>query len=190
MMAQSRLIRSCRHGLTLIELVVVLTILIALAGLLVPMLPSMLTRAHTSTCSTNMGECIRAITDYQALYSTYPNNWDALGDGTTIINYFADGTAMPADRRWSWHQSRQRRVHPLTLTANEATALTGVGITTVQAMATTPTGAVGSGTFDPTFNYYSAAMPTPIAVRPGRSWPGWTPRLPGPPRRPTPAVSR
>src|SRR5208282_5533765 len=46
-----------RPGLTLIELIVVMMILIALAGLLIPMLPGMLTRAHTSTCSTNIGEC-------------------------------------------------------------------------------------------------------------------------------------
>ena len=38
-----------RSGLTLMELVVVLVILVALAGILVPILPSMIERAHRST---------------------------------------------------------------------------------------------------------------------------------------------
>lgn len=151
-----------RRGLTLIELIVVMVILIALAGLLVPMLPSMLTRAHTSSSATNMGECTRAITDYQSLYSAYPNNWDALGDGTTMINYLAGGAAMPPGTASGSTTGTQGNgeLQPLTLTPAEASALTGVGITLLQPMATTPTGAVASGTFDPSFNYYS----TPIAT--------------------------
>jgi len=154
--------RANRRGLTLIELIVVLMILIALAGLLVPMLPSMLTRAHTSTCVTNIGETARAIITYQQLYSAYPNNWDALGDGTTMINYLPGGAAMPAGITSGSSTGTQgnSELTPLSLTANEASALAAVGITTLQPMAKTPTDTVGSGTFDPTFNYYSNAVPT------------------------------
>ena len=64
-----------RKGLTLIELVVVMTILVALAGLLVPTFASMLTRGHTSTCSTNIGEVNKAVQEYQLLYGGYPTIW-------------------------------------------------------------------------------------------------------------------
>jgi type II secretory pathway pseudopilin PulG len=175
MMAQMRSSRYRRQGLTLIELVVVLTILIALAGLLVPMVPSMLTRAHTSTCATNIGESIRAITVYQQLYGTYPNNWDALGDGKTVINYFANGSALPASAGGPGTNPGNGELTGLTLTASEASALIGAGITAVQGMATTPTGGVGSGTFDPTFNYYSAAVPTPLPITAGMTLAGMDP---------------
>ena len=70
-----------RRGLTLIELVVVMTILIALGGLLIPMFASMLTRGHTSTCATNIGEVAKAVQQYQLLYGSYPTDLDSLTDG-------------------------------------------------------------------------------------------------------------
>jgi type II secretory pathway pseudopilin PulG len=158
-----------RRGLTLIELLVVLMILIALGGLLAPMLPSMLTRAHTSTCVTNMAETARAIVTYQQLYSAYPNNWDALGDGSTgMITYLAGGSAMPPG---TFSGSTipgvggNGELNPLTLTAGEAAALTGVGITSVQAMVLTPAAVPGNGQpFDPTFNNYTGITPAAGAV--------------------------
>ncbi len=162
-------VRPCpeRRGLTLIELVVVMTILIALAGLLVPMLPSMLTRAHTSTCSTNIGECVRSVTTYQQLYAAYPNNWDALGDGTTIIDYFAGGSMMPAGVVSGGNGAGNGELTGLTLTAAEASALNGTGITQAQSMITA--GATAPAGFDPTFNYYTNPNPTtaPITITTG-----------------------
>ncbi len=67
-----------RCGLTLMELVVVLLILAALAGILVPMLPNMLSRAHTATGATNTGELAKAVQLYQASYMKYPDNFDSL----------------------------------------------------------------------------------------------------------------
>ena len=135
-----------RRGLTLIELIVVLMILIALAGVLIPMLPSMLTRAHNSTSATNLGEICRAITTYQQLNGQYPNNWDALTDSNgNLIDYFANGSrhaagqfrgpgtsrataSSPADSRW-----RPRRPVPSP----------GVGITQLQAMVESRHGRAG-----------------------------------------------
>jgi prepilin-type N-terminal cleavage/methylation domain-containing protein len=176
---------SSRKGLTLIELIVVLTILIALAGLLVPMLPSMLTRGHTATMTTNTGETAKAIMTFQQLYSLYPNNWDALGDGKTMINYFANGAACPPqyiDAPSIAAANGNAELQPLTLTQAEANALTGVGITQLQAMVTTPTGTVASGAFDPTFNYYSGATPTAgaIVVTQGTVLAGLDPTAQGP----------
>ena len=153
-----------RQALTLIELIVVMMILIALAGLLVPMLPSMLTRAHTSTCSTNMAECCKAITTYQALYQSYPNNWDALTDGTTMINYLA-GSGLNGWPPGQGNGAGNGEVTQITLTAAEALNLTGVGITSVQPMvATAGTTPGDQQAFDPTFNYYVSTLPTTGAL--------------------------
>jgi type II secretory pathway pseudopilin PulG len=169
---QRRLVRA---GLTLIELIVVMMILIALAGLLIPMLPSMLTRAHTSTCSTNMGETVRAITNYQALYSSYPNNWDALTDANgNLINYFANGAACPAQYldapTTGVAPNGNGEISILTLTPTEIQALTGTGITQIQAMTADGTPGTAPAGFDPTFTYYpdvlaGAANPTGNAIQ-------------------------
>lgn len=149
-----RALRSTRRaGLTLIELVVVMTILIALAGLLIPMLPGMLTRAHTSTCSTNIGEVAKSIQEYNMLYGAYPNNMDALSDGKTLINYLANGAALPASQGGPGTNQGAGQVTGISPTAAELAALQAAGISTVQSMVAAYPGA--GTTFDPTFNYYS-----------------------------------
>jgi hypothetical protein len=115
----------------------------------------MLTRAHTSTASTNISEAGKAIVTYQQLYGKYPNNWDALGDGKKIIDYFANGSALPASQGGPGENPGKGELTALTLTEGEAAALTGVGITWVQGMVLSAKGAPAD--FDPTFNYYSAA---------------------------------
>jgi type II secretory pathway pseudopilin PulG len=139
--------------LTLIELVVVMTILIALGGLLVPMFASMLTRGHTSTCSTNIGEVSKAVEQYQLLYGTYPNNLDSFIDTSgALITYFANGAACPAQYLTPGIGQAGGQVTLGTPTAAETTALLNAGITTVMPMATYA--ALSTG-FDPTFNYYA-----------------------------------
>jgi prepilin-type N-terminal cleavage/methylation domain-containing protein len=156
--------RLSRRGLTLIELIVVLMILIALAGLLVPTLPSMLSRTHDATCATNCAETAKAIVIYQNLYGQYPNNWDALGDGTQIIDYFANGSAFPGNQGGMGMGMSPGNGEPtaLTLTSAEASALTAVGIGSVQRMVPSANGAPAG--FDPTFNYYAAVTPTAGAL--------------------------
>ena len=160
-----------RPALTLIELIVVLTILIALASLLVPMLPSVLTRGHTATMTTNSESCATAILTYNSLYQGFPNNFDALGDGTGLINYLANGSMCPPqflDPTTVSAGPANNELQPLTLTAAEAAALQGVGISQLQGMVKSATygqtqtltgyGQPGNS-FDPTFSYYSAATP-------------------------------
>ena len=143
-----------RKGLTLIELVVVMTILIALAGLLIPTFAAMLTRGHTSTCSTNIGEVCKAIQQYQQLYGGYPSNMDALSDGTNLIDYLANGAALPVANGGPGTNQGGGQITGITLTAGEVTALQNAGLATVQKMTQSFTGTAGTG-FDPTFNYYS-----------------------------------
>ena len=85
-----------RSGLTLLELVVVMTILVALAGILIPLLPGLFTRSAIATNSTNVPEIGKAIGEYQQMYLQFPNNWDALTDASgNLIDYFANGSACP-----------------------------------------------------------------------------------------------
>lgn len=78
--------RKRRAGFTLIELVVVLVVLIALAGILIPLMPNMVSRAHSSTGAANIQEAAKAIQMFEALNLAHPDGWDSLvqADGQTF----------------------------------------------------------------------------------------------------------
>jgi len=82
-----------RKGLTLLELVVVMTILIALAGILVPLLPNMLKQAHTSTGATNMPELNKLFELHHTTERGYPNYLDNLTDGSGLYAGLPGGGA-------------------------------------------------------------------------------------------------
>lgn len=129
--------RSSRRGLTLIELVVVMVILAAVAGIVLPLLPNMVTRAHTSTGATNIAEAAKAIQTYEAVNLQYPTNFDSLMVGANLASYLP-GTAD---------------LTVLTLDEDRAEALSNAGITSVRTMD-------NSGTLDnwsPTFYPYADA---------------------------------
>jgi len=132
--------RGTRPGLTLLELIVVLTILVALAGILVPLLPNLFVQADNATEATQFGELAKAIQTYQATTMGYPNNFDLLTDGSKFPAYLPP-TGGAAFAGW---------VEAKTLTAAELSALTAAGIQYVQPLATdtTPQG------FDCTLNPY------------------------------------
>ena len=115
-----------RQGLTLIELLVVLAILIALAAILVPQLPNMITKAHTSTGATNIGETAKAIQTFETLFFRDPNGLDNLASGTNLVDYLpgaAIGSSNPT--------AAGGDIVVTTLTAQQVTALNNAGITTV-----------------------------------------------------------
>lgn len=139
-----------RPALTLMELIVVLAILVALASMLIPVLPGMLNRAHTSTGATNVGELNKSVQTYEQLYLTYPDALDALTDaaGGAPADYLS---GLPAN------QLTMR-----TLTAADASALTTGGIRNLSAMYATR--ATIPANQDTTFNPYTGAT---IAVATG-----------------------
>ena len=151
MLRSNRPAARLRRGLTLIELIVVLLILVALAGILVPMLPGMLTRAHTSSGATNTSEINKFIQTYEQLYFAYPNNFDALGDATTatVPDYIPNAANYTLGN----------------LTAAELAALNNAGITTVAPMyATSAALTAAGGDASPTFNPYSSLVPVTLAT--------------------------
>lgn len=67
--------KASHRGLTLIELVVVLTILVALGGLLVPMVGNALTQSHLATCTANFAEVTKMLYRAQAVNGTMGDGW-------------------------------------------------------------------------------------------------------------------
>lgn len=108
-------------GLTLIELVVVLTILVALGSLLVPVATSMLGRTHMAKCSTTIPEITKVVQTEFAATLKLPDTWDSLVDtvGTAVFDGLPGGGNM----------SGQATAY--TLTADDVAALANVGITEV-----------------------------------------------------------
>lgn len=70
--------RAQRHGLTLIELVVVLVILAALAGLVIPRLSGVTSQASSSTNATLVDDINRSVGLFETRYGKQPSGWDSL----------------------------------------------------------------------------------------------------------------
>ncbi len=131
--------RVASQGFTLIELVVVMAVLVALAGILIPLVSGMIGRAETSARDTNSKEIYKWIQVYDASYTRYPQDWDALTDGTT--------TPLPYVNGLSGTGTLPLQVGAIT--AAQSTALNAAGIARLQLMvSTTPS------TTDTTFNPY------------------------------------
>jgi len=146
-----------RTGLTLLELIVVLTILLAITGLVVPMLPNFVHRANIASCTTNISELDKLVQTYQNLYSTFPDRLDTLASSdSALVGYVLPGSQPSAS------------IVAGTLTTDDAHALTEKGINNVQTLIAQPTGSVGD--WSPTMWPYSATktatMPaaTPVAA--------------------------
>lgn len=132
-------VRRPRRGLTLVELIVVMAILVALAAIVIPLLPGVLGRAETSARATNQSEIYKWIQTYEATTSSYPQDWDALVDKSgTPINYLV--TSNPA------------LFAGAAPTTGQVAALTGAGIRRLQQMY--PDYTTAPATFSATFNPY------------------------------------
>lgn len=64
-----------RRGLTLIELVVVLTILVALGAIIVPVIGNAITRSHLATCLTNFPEVSKMLITANATRGEFGDGW-------------------------------------------------------------------------------------------------------------------
>jgi type II secretory pathway pseudopilin PulG len=76
---------SRRQGLTLLELLVVMVILIALGGIVLSMLPNFLTKTHDATTVTNIAEVNKAMMGFLSTNLSYPDQFDSIVDNTGAI---------------------------------------------------------------------------------------------------------
>jgi prepilin-type N-terminal cleavage/methylation domain-containing protein len=70
--------RSLRAGLTLLELVVVLVILAALAAMVVPRLSGVVAQSNSATNASLVEDVNRAVGLFEARYNKQPSGWDSL----------------------------------------------------------------------------------------------------------------
>jgi prepilin-type N-terminal cleavage/methylation domain-containing protein len=105
-----------RRALTLIELVVVLAILVALSGMVVPLIDGLGHQTNSSTNATVVGDVNKAIRTFQARSDRgqYPNLWDSL---TTTAGVAAD-----------LHDVVVPLLQPLETTTTQAASLVDAGI--------------------------------------------------------------
>jgi type II secretion system protein G len=80
-----------RKGLTLIELLIVVIILGALAAIAIPRITTSATTAKINACKTNVDTLNTAIEMYRVDSSSYPSG---LTDVTADANYFPDGAPV------------------------------------------------------------------------------------------------
>lgn len=136
---------TARRGLTLLELVVVLAILAALAGLLLPLAGQYLEKAHASSSADNIKEITKAVQQYNAVTRNYPDSLDSL---------LEDATANTLEAQLPGTETSYLSVTPID---DYRTSLSAVGITTVMSH----DAAVGaSATFDGTSS--SAGIPAGV----------------------------
>ena len=152
---------SIRQGLTLLELVVVLAILAALAGIIVPLLPNLVHRGVVATGTTNLAEISKLVQTYQAMNSSlYPDKMDNLVIGSSLASYVLNGSLASPSNTWFTADS---------LSQPEVDALNNAGITQTANLAEQPTPV---GDWAPTFWPYNnnrATAPTFTSLAAGQS---------------------
>jgi prepilin-type N-terminal cleavage/methylation domain-containing protein len=140
------------RGLTLLELVVVLSILAALAGIVVPLLPNLVHRSTVATCTTNLAEIGKLVQSYQALNSAlYPDKMDNLVKTSGgLASYMLNGSLANPTNIWFTAGILQ---------PGEGTALNNAGITQSANLIEQPTPV---GDWAPTYWPYSSSRATPL----------------------------
>ena len=126
--------RSSRRGLTLIELVVVLTILVALGGLLVPVIGNALSSSSSATSTANLREVSNVLMRMSATQNDVGDNWRS-GVYSTLAP--AAGTSVNGNGSMTVD----------TLTGAEEAALAAIGISAIA-----DHGDPGVAGYDATFN--------------------------------------
>lgn len=116
------------RGLTLIELVVVLTILVALGGIVVPVVGNFFTRSHVATCTTNIPELSKLMIMKASENGAYPDGFQT-GIASAAFTHGAISVASGDVVNNTLNGASGLQTH--TLTADEVLALNGAGITTV-----------------------------------------------------------
>lgn len=112
----------CRRGLTLLELVVVLGILVILASLVVPNVGGLIFQSRSAGNAALIGDVNRAVNSYVARFAAQPDRWDSLlNTSGTLFNklhpqLLTSNTALPV-----------LQVTPLD--TNQANSLINAGIT-------------------------------------------------------------
>jgi prepilin-type N-terminal cleavage/methylation domain-containing protein len=125
------------RGFTLIELTIVLLILVAIAGVMIPFMNGYVDKAHSGAAAANIESITRQVESYKVkhLFKGYPDNLDSLMDiaGTGISPTIPTAAANSLEVATA-----------TTLTADQVASLSDAGLKTVWHFSTAP----GNATFD------------------------------------------
>lgn len=95
-----------RRGLTLIELLIVVIILGALAAIAIPRITTSATTAKQNACNTNVDTLNTSVEMYHVDKGSYPASLDVL---TADVNYFPDGApGCPFSSAYNYDGSKHR----------------------------------------------------------------------------------
>ena len=121
--------KQAARGLTLIELVVVLAILVALVGLVLAFFPGLLSRASKSTSATSIQDIAKAVQINYSTQLSYGSGYDSLlnAGGATLYSNLTANVSAQLTRD--------------TLVAADAAALSALGIKNIYHMTSTATDA-------------------------------------------------
>ena len=142
--------RAGRSGLTLLELVVVLTILVAVSGLIIPILGNFTHRANVASCTVNITEMDKIIQSFHALYAQYPDRFD------NVANAIYNGSNTGYVLDGSQGDYKTASFVPQNLSSDDAKALVNAGIT--QLMTIQPNAMYKQGEWTPTAWPYGTDM--------------------------------
>ena len=150
-----------RRGLTLLELVVVLTILVALAGLLVPMVSNLLSVSTSAIGATNASEVEQIV----QLYLSRPN-----GSTLDLLDNVVDSSGELMSYVPTNVSSGTPDVGSFPLTAAAVTSLSSLGLQSVYQLVSSPGTATTTPAWNPTFFPYTPnanGLPTPHTLSTG-----------------------
>lgn len=136
------------RGFTLIELIAVVAILVVLAGLVLPRIDSLQTKAAKGSAASDMRAVTRSIMTYKAMHNTYPNPWDSLLNGSNLWKSpDAKGPGLEPQLTGGFGSTSgsgfptKLVVH--TLTQKEVDSLSRTGISSVRDLASSSNGLPG-----------------------------------------------
>ncbi len=147
-----------RKGLTLLELLLVLVVLIATSGILVAVFPNILGLSHSASSSANIEAVTRQLENHKAMFGGYPDSLDLLiDDADTLVEL--GGSIAPTELTVSATTGNERWLdalaeagitgvieHPSTLGDEETQTTFGGNAVAVDAGAVTPDNLVTLGT--------------------------------------------
>jgi type II secretory pathway pseudopilin PulG len=113
-----------RAALTLIELVVVMVILAALAAMVIPRFNGVTSQANTSSNASTVGDVNRAVGLYEARFGVQPKAWDSLLNSSGSFFSKLNPAVTTTANNWN-----QQILQVATLDANQCASLRAAGIT-------------------------------------------------------------
>lgn len=121
-----------RAGLTLMELVVVISILALLAALVVPKLADLVERSRSSTQAYSTADVSRQIETFFGLNKKYPDGWDTLMDSSDGSLYSKLNTGLTSSSSLTDSSGNTTTVGPIltttTLSSDQVASLNNAGI--------------------------------------------------------------